>query len=191
VAVIELLAARAPVVVAIDDVQWLDASSRAVVGFADRRLEGRVGILATARTGDPDCPDAVSWLQLPHPDALTRVRLRPLSLGRLHAVIAARLGRTLPRPVITRIRQISGGNPFYALELAGAVGDATSLEQLELPASLASVTWQRVGHFDDEVATVLLAAACATQPRTCDRAAARGHHAGGRGQYPCRSSDLR
>jgi len=62
------LAAEAPVLVAIDDLQWLDPSSVSVVAFAARRLAGPVGLLATVRT-DPE-NDHTSWLQLPRPDAM-------------------------------------------------------------------------------------------------------------------------
>src|SRR5512132_3210964 len=48
------LAARAPLLVAIDDLQWLDAPSTRMLDFAVRRLgTARVGILATSRVGDP------------------------------------------------------------------------------------------------------------------------------------------
>src|ERR1017187_7881960 len=45
-----VLAASAPVLVVVDDVQWLDAPTAAAVGFAVRRLEGeRVGLLCAQR----------------------------------------------------------------------------------------------------------------------------------------------
>jgi predicted ATPase len=47
------LAARGPLLVAIDDLQWLDAPSARMLEFAVRRLgTARVGILATRRVGD-------------------------------------------------------------------------------------------------------------------------------------------
>jgi predicted ATPase len=49
--VLRLLAARAPIVVALEDVQWLDSSSLAVLQIALRRMrEDRVGVFATLRT---------------------------------------------------------------------------------------------------------------------------------------------
>ncbi len=85
--VIEALAADAPVIVGIDDLQWLDASSQAVVAFAARRLRGRVGLIATERT-EPDRGSVISWLQLARPDAVDRIRVRPLSLGGLHELVS-------------------------------------------------------------------------------------------------------
>jgi hypothetical protein len=49
--------------VAIDDVQWLDSSSKGLVAFAARRLKGRVGIAITERS-EPHLGAAASWLQL-------------------------------------------------------------------------------------------------------------------------------
>ncbi|MCB1040053.1 MAG: ATP-binding protein, partial [Acidimicrobiales bacterium] len=40
---LELLSAQSPVLVAIDDVQWLDSSSKTAVAFAARRLKGPIG----------------------------------------------------------------------------------------------------------------------------------------------------
>src|SRR5437764_447141 len=49
------LAARAPVVVAIDDLRWLDRPSARVLEFAVRRLAGlRAGLVATMRTPDEE-----------------------------------------------------------------------------------------------------------------------------------------
>ena len=47
--VVHHLARETPVMIAIDDVQWLDVSSAAVLHFAVRRLSDRVALLLTAR----------------------------------------------------------------------------------------------------------------------------------------------
>ena len=55
VAVLRLLAARTPVLLAIDDVQWLDVASRRVLAFALRRSGALpIGALVTLR-GGPTC----------------------------------------------------------------------------------------------------------------------------------------
>ncbi len=154
----------APVLMAIDDAQWLDVSSQAVFGYAARRLSGRVGILATVRTGEPGLGDPPSWLRFARPDSTVRIRMSPLSLGGVHALISKRLGHTLPRPVITRIHEISGGNPFFALELARSVADEPSRGVVDLPDSLAVLVRQRIGQPDDELSAVLLAASCTVFP---------------------------
>ena len=48
--VVERLGEQSPVLVAIDDLQWLDPSSAQVLAFAARRLTGPVGVLVTVRS---------------------------------------------------------------------------------------------------------------------------------------------
>src|ERR1700716_1542505 len=49
--IVEGLAEEGPVLIAIDDLQWLDPSSLRVAAFAARRLSARVGMLGTIRAG--------------------------------------------------------------------------------------------------------------------------------------------
>jgi DNA-binding CsgD family transcriptional regulator len=159
--VVERLAADAPALVAIDDVQWLDASSVSAVAFAARRLSGRIGVLMTART-DPESGGA-SWLQLPRPEMISRVSVPPVSLGGLHVVLAKRLGRSFTRPTMVRIHEVSGGNPFYALELA-RVMDADADRDAAFPGTLAELVRTRIGNLSADVQEVLLGSACLAAP---------------------------
>ncbi|MDT5286982.1 MAG: hypothetical protein QOF88_1871 [Mycobacterium sp.] len=150
--------------VAIDDAQWLDASSEAVLAFAVRRLKGRVGVLVTARSDTASPAAAASWLQLRRPDGVDRIRVGPLALGGLHAMFSARLGHSLPRPTMVRIAEISCGNPFYALELARSMDDPSANAEPTLPGSLTTLVRSRLGGLGADVGPVLLAAATATTP---------------------------
>jgi DNA-binding CsgD family transcriptional regulator len=163
-AVIERISAHSPVLLAVDDAQWLDASSRAVISFTARRLTGPVGMILAFRTGDPEVVDARSWLQFPRPDTVAAVTMQPLSLGSVHALVAARLGHTLPRPIITRIHEISGGNPLFAIELAASAARDVGAHSVQLPNSLAALVQRRVGDAGDEAAAVLLAISCSSAP---------------------------
>jgi DNA-binding NarL/FixJ family response regulator len=107
--VLAALAAVAPVLLAIDDLQWLDASSAAALAYASRRLRDLPVVLLGAMRTNGGFAD---WTQL---------RVAPLSAGALHQLIKARVGVNLPRPAILRLHESSGGNPFLALELARAV----------------------------------------------------------------------
>ena len=160
---IDCLAEQAPVLLAIDDVQWLDPSSARAIAFAARRLPAHVGVLATERN-DPAAGTACTWLQLPGPEAVARIRVRPLSLGALAAVVSVRLGRSLPRPTMVRVAEISGGNPFYAVELARAMEAGPASVANPLPGSLVELVQARIGGLDGDVRAVLLAAACVRTP---------------------------
>jgi len=163
--IIERLAAESPLILAVDDLQWLDASSVHVLSFAAPRLSGRVSLLGTVRTvrTGQDARGEVSWLQLPRSDAVTRIRLGPLPLGGLHAVLSERLGRSFPRPAMVRIHEISGGNPFYALELARATDSRTGAPGA-LPGTLAELVRARIGALSADVDDTLLATACLATP---------------------------
>ena len=51
---LRVLAREMPVLVAVDDLQWLDPRSARLLGFSGRRLErDRVGFVATIRLDDP------------------------------------------------------------------------------------------------------------------------------------------
>jgi DNA-binding CsgD family transcriptional regulator len=161
--VLEVVAEESPVVVAIDDLQWVDQASMIVVASAVRRLVGPVSVLATVRTG-PDSRGGGSWLELRRPDRLRRLHLPPLSAGALHTVLSARLGRPFPRPKMLKIHEVSGGNPFYALELARAMGQGGWDTHGSLPSSLAELVRARIGGLTAETQRALLAAACLATP---------------------------
>jgi DNA-binding CsgD family transcriptional regulator len=163
VSVVEHLARSGPVIVGLDDLQWVDPSSARVLAFAARRWPAGVGLLATARTL-PDQPDAAAWLDLAQPEALRRTRLRVLSLGGLHTVLSDRLGRSFSRSTMVRIQQVSGGNPLYALELARAIAEGAADAGSPLPATLSELVDARLAGTDAEVREVLLAAASVADP---------------------------
>ena len=105
-------------VLAIDDVQWLDASSASALGFALRRLSDvNVALIWTRRSG----------LHAPHvehalePGRVERLSVGPLSVGATHQILHAFVSRGVPRPTLLRLHEASGGNPFYALELGRAL----------------------------------------------------------------------
>lgn len=112
---LKALARDRPVIAAIDDVQWLDSSSAAILQFAARRLRDEpVGLLLSLRINGR-APPVVEI------DPLTRVQLGPLTLGALNAVLHERLNASLPRPLLRRVHETAAGNPYFALELTSAL----------------------------------------------------------------------
>lgn len=104
-AVVDLVAALAPVVVAVDDVQWLDASSREAIAFLARRAgrHGATVLIVRALRGEP----LDGWPELP-----------TLALGELgHAdALALARGAGLAPAVAEELVGAVGGNPLALLE---------------------------------------------------------------------------
>jgi DNA-binding CsgD family transcriptional regulator len=161
VSVLDRLATQAqgPVLLAIDDVQWVDVSSANVVGFAARRLPRGVGLICTTRSAD-----VAARVQLADPAAVRRIRLQPLTVGELHQVLTLRLGTSPARPTLLRIHQISGGNPFFGLELAREVDTNIGPGSLPLPGSLNELVSSRIRRVGADAQEVLLAVASLPDP---------------------------
>jgi DNA-binding NarL/FixJ family response regulator len=158
------LARQEALLVAIDDVQWLDASSTAALGFALHRLtDERVAVSLVLRT------DEASTSQLGVDEARTvRLRLRPLTLGALHRILFSRLGLALPRPALRRVTEVTGGNPFFALELGRALHERGVRpgphDPLPVPDNLAELIGCRLIALPAQTREALLVAALASEP---------------------------
>jgi DNA-binding CsgD family transcriptional regulator len=159
--VIERLARDQPVLVAIDDMHLLDPPSAVVLASVARRCTGAVGFLVTVRAGDGDGTDLL--LEPSRPERLHRAQVHPMTVGGLHAMISHRLGQSLTRPQMDWVYQVSGGNPFYAIELARALNRDAADPEL-LPATLAELVRARIADLPDHTRKVLLATACIASP---------------------------
>jgi DNA-binding CsgD family transcriptional regulator len=121
------LAADAPVLLVVDDLQWLDRESVRVLGFVARRLAGaRIGVLAATRTGLPD--GAV----------LAGVRIhevRPLADGAADELLRTRYPSLAPG-VRRRVVAAAQGNPLALVELPAALTGPQRAALQALPAVL-------------------------------------------------------
>lgn len=165
---LRLLAADGRLVVALDDVQWLDAASERVLEFAFRRLENEpVAVLATVRTDDP-VREPPELARAVGEDRLERVPLEPLTVAAVYELVHSRLGLRLGRPTLLRIHETSGGNPFYALELARALArsgvEPSAGNPLPIPRSLRDLVGERLATLSEGAQETLRVAAALTKP---------------------------
>jgi DNA-binding CsgD family transcriptional regulator len=165
------LAAGEPLLIAVDDWQWLDAPSRGVLEFAARRLESEsVGLLSTLRSSETR---SSFWSTLRR-DRLRSLTVGPLSLAALGRILGDEFDRSFPRPLLLRISQASRGNPFYALEIARLLLErgieyAPGFE-LPVPHDLRKLTEERIRRLPASARDALLLAAIQSAPdsRTVD-----------------------
>ena len=178
VGALRLLARSQPVAVAIDDVQWLDRPSAFVLEFALRRLRGEAVAFLLTRRQEESALNAFDLERAVGEERLALLPVGPLSLGALHRLLSDRLDVGLSRPKLRRLRELSGGNPLFALELGRAVHrGAIRLEPGEpLPGTLASVVRDRLLLLPGDTRAALLAASAVSQPtlELLDRAVGGG-----------------
>ncbi len=157
-AALAVLARSAPLLIVIDDVQWLDPPSAMAAGFAVRRLDDeRVGVLGAQRTDQPGTELPLELMQ-----ARFKADLLPvggLSIGALHRLLRSRLGISFPQPTLRRIWAASEGNPFIALEIGRAIarrGISTAAPSaVPMPDTLSGLVAERLGELQPEVLTAL------------------------------------
>jgi DNA-binding CsgD family transcriptional regulator len=161
---LQLLTEERPLVVAIDDVQWLDTSSADTLAFALRRVgESPVLLLLARRLFEGGEPSAVE--RALDPKSIRRVDIGPLSIGALHRLLRDRLDRVFARQTLLHIHERSGGNPFYALELARALGEEVDpLEPLPVPETLEELVRGRIAALPASTRAALAAASALGRP---------------------------
>jgi DNA-binding CsgD family transcriptional regulator len=166
--VLRVLSDKGPVVILIDDLQWLDSASARVLEYALRRLDSEpVGVLATCRSQlAQSLPLSLDAL-LPE-GRYQQLAIAPLSLEDVDRLLRARLDQPFLRPTLAKIHRTAGGNPFFALELGRALlkrGVPLSAgEPLPVPDNLRALIEARLAGLPVSVREALLAVAAISRP---------------------------
>jgi DNA-binding CsgD family transcriptional regulator len=155
-----------PLLIAVDDGHWIDGSSAGVLRFVFRRLQQEpVAIVLTARA---DASPHLAGLDASI-SRLEHVKVGALSVGAINRLIASRLGMTAPRHILIRLHEQSGGNPFYALEIArGLVRRGLRPgphEPLPIPDSLSELVSDRISSLTVATQHLLRWASAMPQPK--------------------------
>lgn len=109
------LATDRPVLVELDDLQWVEPSSCALLNYASRKLAGSaVHFCLAARAGEIDDNDAAQAVLVGLRHRLNRVALTGLPDVDALAILKNRLPEASAKGLIARAQ----GNPLYLLELA-------------------------------------------------------------------------
>lgn len=152
-------AERRPVLVVIDDTQWLDQATATVLSHSLRRLaDAPVHVVAAGRP--------VEW-PLVIEDAVP-LELPPLGPAALFHVVKEHFGLALDRGRLRAVEDASGGNPLYALELVRRqVGDGST-------GTLDELIGARVRELPAETRGLLVSAALSASPTVDVLATAAG-----------------
>jgi DNA-binding CsgD family transcriptional regulator len=175
---IRVLAEERPLVVAIDDVQWLDPPSADALAFAARRLRNEpIGFLL-ARRAEASGGSRVALETALDADRVARLVIGPLDIRSLDRLLRAQLGRQFLRPALVELQRVSGGNPFFALELGRAlltrdVSPAPG-EPLPVPATLNELVRERLAGIPAAAREAALVVSALSRPTVTLVAAAAG-----------------
>jgi DNA-binding CsgD family transcriptional regulator len=162
---LELLSADEPLLIAIDDVQWFDESSAGALAFALRRLaSGRVRVLLARRRSDG--VDSSPLEDALGADGVHRLSIGPLSIGAVHRILRDRLEVSFAHQTLLQIHERSGGNPFFALELARVLDPGISpFAPLTVPDTIEELVRARLSDLPKTTRDALaLASALGTAP---------------------------
>ncbi len=125
-ALLRQAAADGPLLLIVDNLQWMDQASATVLGFAARRLTGsRAGVIAAARTGT----DRLFGLDV------SSYEVQPLDGDSAVRLVADRfpdLAPSVRRRIVTEAR----GNSLALLELPASLSDLQRSGLAALPAAL-------------------------------------------------------
>jgi DNA-binding CsgD family transcriptional regulator len=158
------LAAQGPLLVAIDDLQWLDRASGDALAFVARRLDTEPVAFLLARRPGPLSPLERALEAGP----LQRLEVGHLSLGATRRLLSTRLGLSLPRNVLRRVFETTLGNALFTVEIGRTLateGAPAIGEDVPLPDTIEEVLGIRVSALPDPVRRLLLAVALSADLR--------------------------
>jgi DNA-binding CsgD family transcriptional regulator len=152
------LTSRHRLLVAIDDIQWLDRASEESLAYAARRSDpGAVTFLCARR------PGRSSALEKAFPaDRTERLSVRAMSLGATRLLLAERLGLRLTHHLLRRVYGATLGNPLFSIEVGRQLAGRNLLtlgEDVPVPDDVEDLLGMRVADLEGAVRRTLLALA--------------------------------
>ena len=155
-----------PLVFLLEDCHWIDALSHDLLEVIARETQDRpVWFVLTLRPPDIERLQAPRLTRLPHTTVITLTDFSPQDATRLIELKLKQFyadERPLDPAVAQRLIERAGGNPFYIEELLNYMRDrgqdirqVTSLQELDLPDSLASLILSRIDRLNESQRAVL------------------------------------
>jgi DNA-binding CsgD family transcriptional regulator len=160
-------AARGPVWIVCDDLQWMDEPTAQILGFVARRAAGLpLRFLATERVGAGHAALHAGLL----PADTVQLAVPPLSPADLGPLLERSAGAPVPPSTVREIHRVAQGNPLYAVEILRALPAGAraphggSMADLPVPGLLRSLLLDRLRTLPDAVRDSLVLASAADRP---------------------------
>ena len=153
-----------PLLVVLEDVHWVDRSTREFVRFLVRGLRReRLAVAISFRTGELSSADPVREMlaELQYHERVTLVELAPLGREGISAQLEGILGRPPEPSLAAELHERCGGNPLFAEELLSAHRDPGGEK---LPARLADALRVRLRRVPEPARRLLPYAAAIGRP---------------------------
>jgi DNA-binding SARP family transcriptional activator len=163
-AVVQLLsewATQAPLLILLDDIQWIDEASSALLHYASRLLsQFPVKFACTARSGELSVNTAISQVlqALRREQRLKTIELAPFDRGDISELMQT-VNRShafdLSVELVDQVFTDSGGNPLFVLEIARALSQNLLQSPTHPMANLAELIGDRLQQLDDATRDLL------------------------------------
>ncbi len=160
------LSVSSPVVIAIDDIQWMDGSSARALSFAIRRSAGHpVAILATRRL-EHGSSEKLELTRAIDERETVRTYVGPLAVDEVARILRERMSRSVTPPLVARVHEGAHGNPYFSLEIAHALRDAepSAGRPLPVPSDIRDVLRARIDGLSASARDVVLVLAAMARP---------------------------
>jgi DNA-binding CsgD family transcriptional regulator len=159
-ALLEELAVDAPVMIAIDDVQWADPLTRFALRVLPARLAGSPVVWAVTSRWIPSDPLEEMIAGTDGTTTIARIELGPLTLGDINDIASDRLGAE-PSAQTRKLLGGVGGNPFWAVQVIEGLARRNERGQDagDLHAELSVGVRTRVGGLSEPAAALIRLAA--------------------------------
>ena len=147
---------RGPVVVAVEDLQWVDASSADFLRFLlSRMLSERLVLVATVRTDGLAARPRVRRLvsELGRLPTVRRIDLEPFDATEV-AQFLAEVGEPGAPEVVAEVFRRTRGNPYYVQVLAAGVLESGGVDEA-MPRALGDLLVGRLDGLPDDVRSVV------------------------------------
>jgi DNA-binding CsgD family transcriptional regulator len=154
------LAEQRPILISVDDVQWLDEASAQFLAYLARRVAGQPVLVVGAHRPDSVAPrEAISVLTR----SAELLRPKPLSAVGVERLLAHELEACTPDLVAACLR-VTGGTPFLVTEVARALREHDRAARVEAmdkiaPTAIGKAVLDRIRHLPDGAGAVAEAVA--------------------------------